>query len=151
MNSARNELIIKLGGEDILLRPTFENVSSMESNLGGVAYLGWKFSRGAVKDINGVMDTTKAIKSLPSMSEVAQIIYYNQAAVKSDDPTQKKYSLEEIWDRLLKNGAGGTVVRDVTMYLAKLTAGDKINTIDDMTDAEKKSTVVVQNQSDMKQ
>src|SRR5690606_7558027 len=113
MNSARNELIVKLGGEEILLRPTFENISSMESNLGGVAYLGWKFSRGVVIGKDGKPDlsggnTERAVKSLPSMNEVAQIIYYNQAAVKPEDPTQKKYSLEEIWEKMLKNGAGGT-------------------------------------------
>jgi len=151
MNSARNEMIVKLAGEEILLRPTFENIAAMEANVGGVSYLGWKYSRGIRTNASGEVDTTSlvsdmAIKSLPSMSEVAQIIYYNQAASKPDDPTQRKYSLEEIWDKMLKNGAGG-ITRTITIYLARLTAGDRLSVVDDLTDAEKKSSVTDPNQA----
>lgn len=151
MNNARNEMVIKLAGEDILLRPTFENIAAMEANVGGVNYLGWKYSRGIRTKENGEADLASlvsetAIKSLPSMSETAQIIYYNQAATKPEDPTLRKYSLEEIWEKLLKNGVGG-VTRQVTIYLARLTAGDRLSVVDDLTDAEKKSSVTDPNQS----
>ncbi len=151
MNNARNELTIKLGGEEILLRPTFENIAAMESNLGGVNYLGWKYSRGLKKNESGGIDAAsiashEAIKSLPPMSEIAQIIYYNQAARKQDDPTQRKYSLNEIWERLLITGSA-SLVRTITVYLAKLTAGDKLNAIEDMSDEEKKSSMTEVNQA----
>lgn len=138
-------MIIKLAGEDILLRPTFENIAAMEANVGGVSYLGWKYSRGIRTNVKGEVDhlsmvSESAIKSLPSMSEVAQIIYYNQAASKPDDPTQRKFSLEEIWEKLLKNGAGG-ITRTITIYLARLTAGDRLSIVDDLTEEEKKSSV----------
>lgn len=151
MNSARNEIVIKLAGEDILLRPTFENIAAMEANVGGVSYLGWKYSRGVRVKENGEADLASlvsetAIKSLPSMSEVAQIIYYNQAATKPEDSTLRKYSLEEIWDKLLKNGIG-TITRQVTIYLARLTAGDRLSVVEDLSEEEKKSFVKDPNQA----
>lgn len=144
-------MVIKLAGEDILLRPTFENIAAMEANVGGVAYLGWKYSRGVSVNKDGQANLASlvsetAIKSLPSMSEVAQIIYYNQAATKPEDPTLRKYSLEEIWEKLLKNGVGG-VTRQVTIYLARLTAGDRLSGVEDLSDEEKKSSVTDPNQA----
>lgn len=140
MNNARNEVTIDLAGEKIILRPTFENIAAMESNLGGISYLGWKFSRGAKLDSNGnpVMDYGQAAKNLPSMSEIAQIIYYNQAATKADDPTLKKYSLEEVFNLVVRTGQA-KVVAPITMFITKLLAGDKLNPVDDITDEEKKS------------
>lgn len=147
MNKARNELVIKVGGKEILLRPTFENIAAMETNLGSVAYLGWKYSRGVTMQNGKAVTTNEAIKSIPSMTEVAQIIYYNQASTKPEDSSLKKYSLEEIWDMMLKNGAAGEIVRSIVMYLAQLTAGDKINTVDDLSQEEKKSTSKAKSQT----
>lgn len=147
MNKARNELVIKVGGKEILLRPTFENIAAMETNLGSVTYLGWKYSRGVTVQNGKASSGTDAIKSIPSMTEIAQIIYYNQASVNPEDNSLKKYSLEEIWGMMLKNGAAGEVVRSIVMYLAQLTAGDKINTVDDLSPEEKKSTSKTKSQT----
>lgn len=127
-NKFRNEMEIVLGEHKILLRPTFENIAAMEANVGSVAYLGWKYSRGIRVDKDGKADkgslnSADAVKALPPMSEAAQIIFYNQAATKADDPTLKKYSLEEIWDMVLQRGS--PVVRDVFVFLGRITAGSK--------------------------
>lgn len=139
-------MVIKIGGEEILLRPTFENIAAMESNVGGVSYLGWKFSRNVTKDANGKFNTDvgQLAKNLPSMSECAKIIYYNQASTKQDDPNQKKYSLDEIWDKVLASGSSA-VIGSITIYITKLLAGDKLNSIDTLPDAEKKSSPIEAN------
>lgn len=124
MNKFRNEMEIELGSERILLRPTFENIAAMEANVGSVAYLGWKFSRGIRLGADGKAQVTDgAVKALPSLTECAQIIFFNQAATKPDDPTLKKFSLEEIWDLVLQHGS--TICKTIVQYLAKITAGDK--------------------------
>ena len=117
-NKYKNEMEIKLGQETILLRPTFENISDMESNVGGLTYLAWKFSRGLA--LGG---TQEAIKLMPSITELAQIIYYNQAARKEDDLTLRKYSLEDIW--VLVQEEGIKLTKPVTEYLSVITAGNK--------------------------
>lgn len=138
-NKFRNELEVKLGGVDILLRPTFENLSAMESDIGGIGYLGYKFSRG-VRLENGKLkeDTETAIKNLPTLTEAAKIIFHNQAATDPNDSTKKKYSLEEIWDMVLIEGA--SVSRQVMKYVVLLTAGDKNRSnVDELNEEEKKS------------
>ena len=143
-NKYRNEMEIKLGDETILLRPTFENIAAMESHVGSVAWLTWKYSRG-VRFKDGAVDranmsTETMVKAIPSMTEAAKIIYFNQAATKVDDPNMKKYSLEEIWGLVMSEGA--SIAGKVVMYLGRVTAGNKADTIDelkDLSDAEKKS------------
>jgi len=120
---------IELAKVKILLRPTFENIAAMEENVGSIAWLGWKYSRG--------IGTKDAVKSIPSMSEVAKIIYFNQAATKADDVTQKKFSLEEIWDLVLQEGAG--VSSKIMLYLGRITAGNKADEIEGLSETEKKS------------
>jgi hypothetical protein len=120
MNKFRNEMNIKLGSQEILLRPTFENVASMESNVGGLAFLAWKFSKGA----RAGNTMSENIQGMPSMTECAQIIFYNQAAVNQDDPTKKKLNLEEIWELVQEEGLY-SVVTSMTIYLAKITSGQK--------------------------
>lgn len=129
-NKFRNELEIVIGGEKILLRPTFENIASMEANVGSVAYLAWCYSRG-------LSGGKEAMKNMPSMSDSAKIIYFNQAATRSDDSTQKKLSLEEIWDLVMSEGVG--VARVVVQFLAKVTAGNKVVEIEELAPVEKKN------------
>ena len=117
-NKYKNEYEIKMGSETILLRPTFENIADMESNIGGLTYLAWKFSRGMTS-----MDKVEAIKNMPSITEIAQIIYYNQAARKEDDTTKRKYALEEIWGMVQDEGI--RLTKPVTEYLSIITAGNK--------------------------
>lgn len=143
-NKYRNEMEINLAGEKILLRPTFENIAAMESNVGSVAWLTWRYSRG-VKFKDGKVDKASmaseaAIKAIPSLSETAQIIYFNQAALNPTDATQKKYSLEEIWSLVMAEGA--KVTGQIVLYLGRITAGNKsedITELKDLTEAEKKS------------
>lgn len=140
-NKFRNELEIDLGGQKILLRPTFENIAAMEENVGSVSYLTWKYSRG-IRFKDGKVDKNSlnmetAVKGIPSLSESAKIIYFNQAAVKHDDPTLKKYSLEEIWDLVLIDGTA--VAQKIIVYLGRITAGNKAQEIEELKEEEKKS------------
>jgi len=130
-------MVLKLGPEQILLRPTFENIAAMESTVGGVAYLGWKYSRGIRLENGKPVVTEQSIRALPPLTECAQIIFYNQAATKPEDPTLKKFSLEEIWDLVLQEGT--PVAKQVVQYLAGLTTGDKSEPPKAVSDEEKKS------------
>ena len=134
-NKFRNEMEITLGGVPILLRPTFENIAAMESHVGSLAWLTWKYSRGARVTKEG-SSLESAIKSLPSLSECAQIIYYNQVATKEGDPTLKKYSLEEIWQLVMQEGMG--LSGKVLEFLGRVASGGKQET-EPPTESEKKS------------
>jgi hypothetical protein len=141
-NKFRNEMEIKLGGNTILLRPTFENIAAMEENVGSVMWLTWKFSRGVRFTKEGKPDPTassqeQSIKAIPSLTECAKIIYFNQASSKADDPNLKKYSLEEIWEMVLETGAA--VATKVIEFLGKVAAGGKAQNTEEPTESEKKS------------
>ena len=126
-NKFRNELEIELAGEKLLLRPTFENIAAMETKLGGLAYLAWKFSRGG-----------RDPKFLPSLTECAEIIYLNQAANNPTDPTKKKFSMEEIWEKVQAEGLG--VIKPITIFLGRISAGNKMAPqVDELTEGQKKS------------
>ena len=113
-NQFRNEMVIDFGEEKILLRPTFENVAAMESDLGGVAYLAFKYGQGI--DINTKkVDPIASAKSLPPISEAAKIIYYNQA--------EKKFTLEQIFQMCLDVGLKCSA--QAVMFLVRVTAGNK--------------------------
>lgn len=125
-NKFRNEMEIKLGPEKILLRPTFENIAATEANVGALQYLAVKSSRGMKDPKHGL-----------SMSEIAQIIYYNQAAVNSEDVTKKKFSLEQIWDLVMQEGL--YLFQPMLVFLARMTAGNKFASLEGLTEEEKKS------------
>lgn len=125
-NKFRNEMEIKLGPEKILLRPTFENIAATESNVGALQYLAVKSSRGIKDPKHGL-----------SMSEIAQIIYYNQAATDPTDVNKKKYSLEQIWDLTMQEGL--YLFQPILIFLARMTAGNKYANIEGLTEEEKKS------------
>lgn len=127
-NKFRNEREITIGGEKILLRPTFENVAAMEENVGGLSFLAWKYSRAGADG---------GAKALPGLAECAKIIYFNQAATKPDDPTQKRLSLEEVWELVSAEGVG--VIKPVLEYLGRMTAGRKGDEVNELTEKEKKS------------
>lgn len=124
-NKFRNEMEIELAGEKILLRPTFENIASLEATAGSLAFLGWKFSRGLSDG-----------KNMPAMTDFAQIIYHCQAATKEGDPTRKKYSLEEVWDKVQQSGV--MLLRPLTEFMARVTAGDRA--VNELSDRQKKSS-----------
>jgi hypothetical protein len=132
-NKFRNETEIVLGETKILLRPTFENIAAMESTVGSVAWLGWKYSRGIRLNEDGKPvssnDIEQTIKALPPLTEAAKIIYFNQA--------EKTYSQDEIWDMV--QGAGIGIAKQVVLYLAKVTSGNKTVDEAEATEGEKKS------------
>lgn len=115
-NKFRNEREIKIAGEVILLRPTFENILAMEQNVGSIMWFGHRFGQGKTVE-------EKLNKCIPTLTEAAQIVYYNQAATKPDDPTKKKLSLEEIWQLIQADGVN--VISEVVMYIRTMTDGDK--------------------------
>lgn len=139
-NKFRNEMTITLGDEKILLRPTFENVAAMEANVGSVSWLGWKFSRGVRlgKDNKPEsIDMEATVRSLPSLSETAKIIYFNQAVTKEGDPSAKKFSIDEIWQFVMDAGTPAT--KQVVQFLARITAGNRAMDDEEVTEGEKKS------------
>lgn len=125
-NKFRNEMEIKCGSEKILLRPTFENIAATEANVGALQYLAVKSSRGIKDPKHGL-----------TMSEIAQIIYFNQAATDPSDVTKKKFSLEQIWDLTMQEGL--YLFKPILIFLARMTAGNKYSDLDGMTEEEKKS------------
>jgi hypothetical protein len=125
MNKFKNEMEITLGPEKILLRPTFENLAEMETNVGSVGYLSWKFSQGVRKNSDGSLDSSslnsrETIQSLPSLSEITQIIYYNQA--------ERKFEKQDIYEMIVSEGAYRDCMIAVTIFIGKmLTGGQKFD------------------------
>lgn len=129
MNNFRNEMLVEIGTEKILLRPTFQNMSEMESNVASVSYLAYKFSRGLRE--TGANKENEAAKSLPSLTEAAQIIYYNQA--------ERKFTLDEVWEKIISSGNTPKIMVQVTIFIGKMLAGGDFNIDKEVTDDEKKN------------
>lgn len=127
-NTFRNEQVIVLAGTKILLRPTFENIAAMESDMGGVAYLAFKYGQGVNLDTKAI-DPLLSAKSYPPLSETAKIIFHNQA--------EKTYTLDQIFDLVMQEGirASATIV----LFLVKMTAGNKF--AKEPSERQKKSSV----------
>ena len=145
VNKFRNEMEVKLGEVSIVLRPTFENIAALETNVGGISYLAWKFSRGLTelktKDkltADAISNSEKTVKSLPSMSEISQIIYYCQAA---HDPEENKkaYTLKEVFNMVMSSGSGLLLSSMMTVFIGKMLAGDNFDENKVLSEAEKKS------------
>lgn len=134
-NPVRNEMEITLGGQTILLRPTFENIAALEENVGPVSYLAWLFGGGFVREAKGLADSAK---KLPPLTKCAQIIYYCQAGRKDEDPNERKYNLEEIWEMVQSEGMA--VTKPMLTFIARITAGNKMAlSAEQMTESQKKS------------
>ncbi len=122
MNKFKNEMEIEIGSKKILLRPTFENLAQMESNVGSVGYLSWKFSQGVRKNSDGSLDSSslnsrEVIQSLPSLSEITLIIFYNQA--------EKELEKEDIYELIVSEGAYRDCMIAVTIFIGRMLAGGK--------------------------
>jgi len=124
-NLFRNEMMMKIAGVEILLRPTFENLAAMESKMGSIAYLAFKY--GAKIDLKNP-DPKEMIKCAPPVTDTAMIIYYNQAV--------HKYTLDEILDLVLTEGSL-QVGMQIIPFLLRMSAGNK--NIPQATEEEKKS------------
>lgn len=138
MNKFKNEFEITLGSEKLLLRPTFENMANTETHVGGLSYLAWKLSKGALRDTSGKVniDMNATVRGSLTLTECAQIIFFNQAASHPDDSTKKLYSLEEIWEKVQAQGI--SVIAQVTMFIITMVGGQK-NKIEESGPEEKKT------------
>lgn len=114
-NKFRNEMLLTIGGEEILLRPTFKNIAAMENAMGGVAHLAFKFGKGVDADTKKI-DAELSAKSLPSITDAAQIFFFNQA--------EPKFTLEEIHELCLQEGI--RVCVQAVLFLVRVTAGNKM-------------------------
>jgi hypothetical protein len=92
-NKYRNEKIIKIGPNEILLRPDFENIHLIEENVGGLAWLSYKVASVKTKE--------DLLKNMLKMTEVAKIIFYAQVRDKEE---KRKYNLAEIFDMINAHG-----------------------------------------------
>lgn len=97
-NKYKNEALVKIGAEEILLRPTFENLSAFESNVMTLD----QFSFNLVK------------AKIPSMTELVKALYFFQA--------EKKFNLEEM-NCLVQNHGGITLQAPLLGFLSKCVAG----------------------------
>ena len=131
MNPMRNEMILKLGSEEILLRPTFENMLATETKVGGLSYLAWRFTKVANKGSS----MEEKYRNLPSLTEIATIIYLNQASTDPQDPEKKKLSMEKIWELVLVEGLN--LMGPLTDFISIMAAGNKYQ--GDVSESEKKS------------
>lgn len=103
-NKYKNELVLEIAGEKILLRPTFENIAAFESNVMGIPIMAFNMSKG---DLN----------SLLTMSQTTQLIYYFQA--------EKKFTLEDI--HLMVMDEGLAVTAKALPFLGKIATGAKVD------------------------
>lgn len=126
-NKFRNEMLITIGGEEILLRPTFKNIAAMENAMGGIAYLGYKYGKGVDVDTKKI-DPELSAKSLPPITEAAQIFFFNQA--------EPKFTQEEIYELCIQEGL--KVCVQAVLFLVRVTAGNKL--APEITDKQKKNS-----------
>jgi hypothetical protein len=99
-NKYRNEMMIKIGEVEILLRPTFQNCANLEAALGyGIPMLAFNLMN----------------KKLPGLADMVQVIFFCQA--------DKKLTLEEIWDLVMVEGIGSST--QVLQFIGQITTGDK--------------------------
>lgn len=103
MNPYKNEKLVKVGGTEILLRPTFQNCVSLETDLGyGLPQL----SMNLVKS------------KMPMMTELSKVIYHCQAS-------EPKLDQEQVWNLVMAEGV--RLMGPVLMFVSTITAGDKVD------------------------
>ncbi len=118
-NKFKNEMQIKIGEVEILLRPTMENIASVESLLGGVQYLAFKYGRGI-----GKSDPLEQAKYLPTMVECSKIIYLCQARHNPENPELKEYSQEQVFQMLM--GSMKNIPAQIMIFMGRMLAGNKM-------------------------
>lgn len=116
MNIFKNEYEMKLGKDGVtpvLLRPTMEALSLVESSIGSLAYLAWKFAVSKAQPKNSV-----------SFTDVVKIIYHCQARRNKDDRNKPEFSLEEIWAMAQDRGLF-QVSAEMIIFVSMVTSGDQ--------------------------
>lgn len=103
-NKFRNEKQIKLGGVEVLLRPSFENIANLEDSLGfGLPTLSLRLSKMFQR------------QETPKLTDLAKIVFHCQA--------EKKYNLDEIWELCQEEGIESA--KDILVFVSNVTAGNK--------------------------
>lgn len=116
MNPLKNEFLLSIGGREILLRPTFENMVNTESKVGAIAHLAWRLTQVS----------PFPTKQLLGFSEMVMIIYYMQAAhEKAEGKTP--LTMGEIYELAVSEGVI-KLVAPLLEFLGKVTAGNKQET-----------------------
>ena len=110
-NKFKNEKVIKIGEVSILLRPTFENISRLEAELGGVQYLAFKYAQGME-----ARSKLEKIKFMPQLTECARIIYICQA--------EKTFTIDEVYEKLQDDFAG--VQAGLLQFITGMMGGNKM-------------------------
>lgn len=111
MNKLKNEYILKLGEKEILLRPTFSNLTHVESSVGSLTYIAYLITAGS-----------KDPKKTLSFTDVAKIVYFCQANKKVDGSPE--LSLDDVWELIQEAGAF-RVYGEVSIFISQVTAGNK--------------------------
>lgn len=111
-NTYKNEKDITINGVTITLRPSFENMANMESKLGSIAYVAYKFSQFATN-----------MKNLPGLSELTTVVYYMQAA-HDKESGKTLLSIEEVYELIAAEGVF-KMISPILEFLSQCTAGNK--------------------------
>jgi hypothetical protein len=99
-NPYKNEMNVKIGEVEILLRPDFENLSSFEANVMTLDEFAFKLVKG----------------KLPSLTQLVKTIYFFQV--------EKKYDLEQI-NQMVQESEGIALNRQVMPFLSGCVSGYK--------------------------
>jgi hypothetical protein len=117
-NKYKNEMTIKIGEVEILLRPTFDNCASLETAIGkGIPQLAFDMMKG----------------QSPSMTDLARIVFHSQA--------DKKLTQQQVWDLMLYEGLASST--PIIKFIAQITAGDKNQAELSDEDVKKNTTIEV--------
>lgn len=128
-NKFRNEMEIKLAGETILLRPTFEALAKTETEIGALHWLAFKFGKGVDVDPK----TGKTVvnpETMPPLHVCAKMFFLHQA-----EDNERKFTLEEMAQLCIADGMKCTI--PFLQYLTRMTAGN--NRPPKLTEKQKKS------------
>jgi hypothetical protein len=118
MNKFRNEKKITLGEVEILLRPTFANIATVETELGSIAALAIKISSGKENSDSQV-----------PINLIAKFFYLMQV--------EEKYSQEDIFQMVIEEGYQSCRIQLLQFFIL-LTAGKKSMALMDQAQQEKK-------------
>jgi hypothetical protein len=113
--SFKNEVTIKIGGRDILLRPTFENIFSIEHEVANLSHLTWRITNSASRG---------DLKNSLAMTDAAKIIYFGQANKNPENINERELNLSEIWDLVQAEG-NLSVSTQIIIFLSKITMGNR--------------------------
>ncbi len=108
VNKNKNELMLMLAGEEILLRPTFDSLTKTENEIGSIASLAVKMSGEKINSLQ-----------IP-FSQIIKIFFLNQAQERAPK------SLETIYTLCTEEGYSNCFIQ-LIQFVLLMTAGQKTN------------------------